>query len=119
MQYEAIEFSYQELIERYFSDWYQGITVAGLEITCSPKGWIEELLVFIHLCEIPKVTIYTREDEHHPMIKKIIDNYDGELYLKTGRYEPDFPKYTATLPEDSSFEIPLISNNQRFFKVVK
>jgi hypothetical protein len=104
----------KEIKQRYEVDFFEGITIGGLEVTCSNYIWLKELCQIIEVIQIPNVTIYTREELTHPKIKFLIDNINTNLYIKTGMYIPNMQKKTVTIGD---WEIELASDNQNFQKV--
>ena len=126
LEYEIKEFGLQELIKEYSSNnYYQGITIAGLEIFDSGKEFINNLLEFIETLKIDKITIYTRYELSDLCLINLIDkikNFDfvKEFYVKTGSYNKKEKSKTLYFENNvgNIFKIKLASSNQNFIRVV-
>ena len=115
------DFSIDELVDKYQNNiWYEGITVAGLEIFDSDIE--NDLLDFIKKAKIKKITIYTRLEKTN---KKVIDFLSKvkeiktikEFYIKTGDYIIGAKEKTLYF-ETIKWEIKLASENQNFERVI-
>ena len=118
---EIKDFSIDDLVNEYQNNiWYEGITVAGLEIFDSDIE--NDLIDFIKKAEIKKVTIYTRYERKSKEVKRLIEKMKQiktltEFYIKTGCYIEGTKKKTLYF-ETIKWEIKLASDNQNFERVI-
>lgn len=118
---EIKDYSINDLIEKYKNNiWYEGITVAGLEIFDSDIE--NDLIDFIKKAEIKKVTIYTRYERNSKEVKRLIEKMKQiktvkEFYIKTGCYIKGAKEKTLYF-ETIKWEIKLASDNQNFERVI-
>ena len=115
------DFSIDDLVNEYQNNiWYEGITVAGLEIFDSDIE--NDLLEFIEKAEIKKITIYTRLEKSNKKVIVFLSkvkqiNTVKELYIKTGDYINGAKEKTLYF-ETIKWEIKLASENQNFERVI-
>lgn len=97
---------------------FEGITIGGLEMFLSGDNFLQEIIDFIKLCNIKKVTLYTRFDINNELVVKFLNelkkiNVD-ELYIKYGEY---IEKSNKKIIEINNWKIILASSNQNFIKI--
>ncbi len=98
---------------------FEGITVGGLEIFLSGENFLKDLIKFIQMGDIKKITIYKRFDKDYPLLKKIIEEIKilqvDELYLKYGEYKKN---RKSKIVQIKNWSIKLASDNQNFIKII-
>lgn len=104
--------------EYYSNPFFEGITIGGLEMFLSGDEFLQEIIDFIKLCDIKKVTLYTRFDINDEFVIKFLNelkkiNID-ELYIKYGEYIENSNK---KIIEINNWKIILASDNQNFIKI--
>ena len=114
-------FSNNELIDIYNSNpFFQGVTIAGLEIIDSGRDFQNNVIEFIKLAKIPKVTIYTRYHKNSPEVELLsqeIKNINSikEFYLKSGEFK--LQSKNENIVKINNWEISLYNKEQNFEKI--
>ena len=118
---EIKDFDINFLIKEYENNpYYEGITIAGLEIFDSDM--LEDLITFIIKGKIKKLTVYTRYERQSKEVLSLIEKMKQiktltEFYIKTGCYIEGAKEKTLYF-ETIKWEIKLASDNQNFERVI-